>query len=80
MKHGEGDRVRVKGWYDMVEKHGLYFTGDIDIGDKLLFTVDMSRFCHEVVTISIITDWGYEILEDDGDNIWTDEMFEGKVN
>lgn len=80
MKHNIGDKVRVKSleWYNENKNsyHCIKFYTDV------WFWVHMSEYCGKIVTISDIyfsnhNITTYNIVEDDGTYIWTDDMFEG---
>ena len=80
MKYKVGDKVRVKSleWYNKNK--------DADNHVKLIgnnngsynFIKPMSEYCGQIVTICGVdnVDEYYDIMDDNGDYFWTDEMFE----
>ncbi len=68
MKYKVGDKVRVRKDLVVGYDYGL-----------ASFIEKMKPFIGEV-TISKVIDGCYEILEDDGDYAWSEEMFEGLAN
>ena len=76
MRFKVGDRVRIKSfdWYNENKDAGSC----VHCGDKV-FDNYMSVFCGSIVTIGGVCPYGYDILEDMYCRIWTDEMFECKV-
>lgn len=80
MKYKNGDKVRVKSieWYDKnKEADGSVNLVDTNDGDYN-FVEPMSRYCGRIVTICGVdyVDRFYDIVEDEGEYYWTDEMFE----
>lgn len=83
MKYKVGDRVRIKSldWYnENKDKRGnISFPYEVEV----VFTLDKSSYCGQVVTISktgYTQGVGfYRIKEDYGVHMWTDEMIEGLV-
>ena len=75
MKYNVGDKVRIKSldWYNKNKD----ILGNIECGDALM-NIQKSQFCGKIITISSISDVTdtYEIEEDNGQHIWTDDMFE----
>jgi hypothetical protein len=69
MKYKVGDKVRVR--KDLVVNS---YYGGAD------FVEEMKSFIGKVVTISKVIGNDYMILEDDGDYVWTNEIFEGLAN
>lgn len=65
MKYKVGDKVRVREDLKVEEYYGGIFFED-----------EMASFCGQMVTICEIIHGYYEIEEDCGDFVWTDEMFE----
>lgn len=76
MKYEVGDRVRIKdiGWYNKYKDED----GDVSCGEYD-FVEGMKKFCSETLTISEDVGDGYLMLEDYYGYVWTDEMFECKV-
>jgi hypothetical protein len=69
MKYKVGDKVRVR--------------KDISVKGNWGFVEEMKQFIGKVVTISRLVDTDddeYLILEDGGEYVWTNEIFEGLVN
>ena len=69
MKYKVGDKVRVR--KDLVVNS---YYGGAD------FVEEMKSFIGKVVTISKVIGNDYKILEDNGDYVWTKEIFEGLAN
>ena len=76
LKFKVGDKVLIKSldWYNENKDAGSC----VHCGDKV-FDNYMSVFCGSIVTIGGVCPYGYDILEDMHCRIWTDEMFECKV-
>lgn len=69
MKYKVGDKVRVR--------------KDISVKGNWGFVEEMKQFIGKVVTISRLVspyDDEYMILEDGGEYVWTEELFEGVAN
>lgn len=83
MLYKVGDKVRVKSlkWYnanrDREENINLIDTTD----SQYNFIEPMSGFCGKIVTITGCSGnkGYYDVLEDNGEYFWTDEMFEGTI-
>ena len=79
MKYKVGDKVRIKSidWYnenkDKDDNVPLIETTNSDYN----FIEVMRGFCGKVMTIFSVNGYYYDMLEDDGDYYWTDEMIEG---
>lgn len=75
MKYKVGQHVKIKSldWYNKNKD----IHGNIECGDALM-NIQKSQFCGKIVTISSISDVTdtYKIEEDNGQYIWTDDMFE----
>ena len=77
MKYKVGNKVRIKSldWYNKNKDD----EGDIDCGEYFL-TYSMTKYCGQIMTISdVIRGYSYDMIEDDGKYVWTDEMIEGLV-
>ena len=78
MKYKVGDKVRIKSldWYnenkDKDDNVPLIETTNSDYN----FIEVMRGFCGKVMTIFSVNGYYYDMLEDDGDYYWTDEMIE----
>lgn len=68
-----GDKVIVKSldWYN----ENKNASGNVNV--PCCFVVKMSKYCGKVVTIKHIGCGSYNIFEDNGNFMWSDEMFEG---
>ena len=81
MKYKVGDKVKVRGWDDMVSEFDLDARGDIEL-PGIFFTKKMEKFCGKIVTIQereVDLDGKayYEILEDtEHEYDFSDDMFE----
>lgn len=75
MKYKIGDKVRIKSidWYNK-NKDEYGYVRCIDI----LFTLEHSKYCGKVMTISHVRADHYTMVED-LEGYWTDEMIECKV-
>ena len=79
MKYKVGDKVRIKSldWYNqnkdkddnvpLIESTNSYYN----------FIEVMREACGKVMTISSVNSDYYDMVEDDGEYFWTDEMIEG---
>ena len=82
MKYNIGDKVRVKSldWY----KENKDKDGNIPLVDhtnsKYNFIKRMRGLCGKVMTISNVNRYSYDMVEDNGEHFWTDEMIEGLVD
>jgi hypothetical protein len=82
MKYKVADKVRIKSldWYNENKNED----GDITLIDKpnniYNFIEEMKVLCGKVMTISNTKSGYYDMLEDDGEYFWTDEMIEGLAN
>lgn len=76
LKYKVGDRVLIKDidWYNKNKDED----GDVSCGEYD-FVEGMHKFCSETLTISEDVGDGYLMLEDYHGYVWTDEMFECKV-
>ena len=78
MELNVGDKVRIKSldWYN-ANKNGL---GDVYSKDlkRVIMTKSKSKWCGQIMTICH-SSWGYDMVEDDGEYLWIDELFECKV-
>ena len=75
MKYKVGDRVRIKSleWYNR-------YTNGTEVKCKhFLFICDMKKYCGQIMTINVVGGFSYDMIEDDGTYVWTDEMIEGLV-
>lgn len=79
MRYKKGDKVRIKSleWY-YANKNS---EGAIIFPDFRIFDETMSKFCGKVVTIDDYIPRGnyYDIKEDEQENLWSHDMFEGLV-
>lgn len=77
MKYKVGDKVRIKSldWYNQNKDVSLIETTNSDYN----FIEVMRGFCGKVMTISNVNSDYYDMVEDDGDYYWTDEMIESLV-
>ena len=76
MKYKAGDKVKVRKWDDMVEENVIDYDGDIWLENGYFYS-GMRGFCGDMVTISVCYgDGAYSIEEDNGEWLWTDNMFE----
>ena len=76
LKYKVGDSVLIKSidWYNKYKDED----GDVSCGE-FVFVEGMKKFCSEIMTISEDGGDGYLMLEDNHGYVWTDEMFECKV-
>ena len=83
MKYKVGDKVRIKSldWYNENKDEDEY--GNIPLIDntnsKYNFIETMQGFCGKVMTISSVSLYYYDMVEDNGEYFWTNEMIEGLV-
>lgn len=81
MKYKVGDRVQIKSidWYNKNKDKD----GNIPLIDytnsNYNFTERMRGLCGKVMTISSANSHYYDMVEDNGEYFWTDEMIEGLV-
>lgn len=81
MKYKVGDKVKVRGWDDMVSEFDVDASGDIEL-PGIFFTKKMEKFCGKIVTIQerevdLDGEAYYEILEDtEHEYDFSDDMFE----
>ena len=81
MKYKVGDKVRIKSldWYNQNKNED----GDISLIESTNsyynFIEVMRDFCGKVMTISSVNSYYYDMVEDDGEYFWTDEMTERLV-
>lgn len=74
-----GDKLRVRDWEDMEEEFGLDRDGDIKCTP--FFIEEMRKFCGKVVNVNDVAYDQYDaklkigIDEDNGDYIWSVDMF-----
>lgn len=70
MKYKVGDKVRVRKGLKKGYDYGIYVNSL------------MTEYANKIVVISKVREDYYEYLikEDNNNNDWTDNMFEGKVN
>ena len=79
MKYKVGDRVRIKSidWYNANKDEN----GDIPLIETTYssynFIKVMRGLCGKVMTISSDNSYYYDMVEDNGEYFWTDEMIEG---
>ena len=75
LKYNVGDKVRINSldWYNRqkneTEVKWKYYS----------FSCHMTKYCGQIMTISIVGGYSYSMIEDDGAYSWTDEMIEGLV-
>ena len=72
MRYRVGDKVKVREWDDMMVEFGTDEDGDIKC--RLFFVADMKKYCGEDMTIRIAGSDRYEMEEDHGRFIWSDDM------
>ena len=81
MKYKVGDKVRIKSldWYNANKDED----GDIPLIETTYssynFIKVMRGLCGKVMTISSDNSYYYDMVEDNGEYFWTDEMIEGLV-
>lgn len=81
MKYKVGDKVRIKSidWYNANKDEN----GDIPLIETTYssynFIEVMRGLCGKVMTISSDNSYYYDMVEDNGEYFWTDEMIEGLV-
>ena len=81
MKYKVGDKVRIKSldWYNENKDEN----GNIPLTDctnsEYNFIKIKRGFCGKVMTISSVSPFYYDMVEDNGQYYWTDEMIEGLV-
>lgn len=74
-----GDKLRVREWEDMEREFGIDRDGDIKCTP--FFIKEMCKFCGKVVTVENVVYDEYDeklkigIDEDNGDYIWSVDMF-----
>ena len=78
MKHGIGQKVKIKDFSELVKEFGTDTCGNIIIGN-CFFNRQMKVYCGEEYRIkNTYSDGTYELdLQDGGEWYFTEEMFEG---
>lgn len=69
MKYKVGDKVLIKSidWYNTCANNRVY----------VLFNDYMKKYCGQIMTINFVGGFSYNMIEDGGKYLWTDEMIEG---
>ena len=81
LKYNEGDRVRIKSldWYNENKDEDGNIPLVENTNSKYNFTKRMRGLCGKVMTISSANSYYYDMVEDNGEYFWTDEMIEGLI-
>ena len=79
MKYKVGDRVRIKSldWYNENKDKEGNVPLNMNTNSKYNFIKIMLGLCGKVMTISRVNIYSYDMVEDNGEYFWTDEMIEG---
>ncbi len=72
-KVGDTITIRSKEWFDKQPKDG---DGDVECGERHFLLRYMCAYCGARATITFVGNDYYDLDIDDGNNSWTDEMFE----
>ena len=82
MNYKVGDKVRIKSldWYNENKDEDGNIPLVENTNSKYNFTKRMRGLCGKVMTISSANSYYYDMVEDNGEYFWTDEMIECKVD
>ena len=81
MKYKVGDKVKIKSldWYNTNKdkEDGRYVDLIHTTNGNYNFIEPMCEFCEKIMTIKDVHNLCYDMVEDDGEFYWTDDMIEG---